>query len=415
MEELTRSADVPAPAMTAVSSDDRLQDGIYFRRGQTPGRSYRLLLLNVNEGTTSEQARDAIEAVWKMLQELRCGIVQELPSAPPVPNGALTCLLGFGARLFEHAPTLTPHGPRPEALERLPRDGNAVPFPKLPWAPPEAQSEGEADLALQFIAETELAVNRAVAEVWKSVSDPDHPLPLRIVTFHGGFNRDDKRSWLGFHDGISNIRPGERRQVIEVPDQVPPWMQGGTYMACLRLAIDLAAWRRLPRAHQESLVGREKMSGCPLEAIAPGPQPVPLQGCPGGTNPPGSPKYIDPDPPPPDQLLLMASHIHRANVNRNLPAGDRRSHRIFRQGYEFLEPGAGGQLRFGLNFVSFQRSLGHLKYILTNNIWLGGVNFGGRNNPAPGEPRPLAFLSVIAGGFYAVPPTGDPFPGADIF
>jgi deferrochelatase/peroxidase EfeB len=275
------------------------------------------------------------------------------------------------------------------------------------------QSEGEADLALQFIAETELAVNRAVAEVWKSIED--HCLPLRIVTFHGGFNCDDQRSWLGFQDGISNIERSERRKVIEVLDQGPQWMQGGTYMAFLRLAIDLAAWRSLSRAYQEILVGRDKMSGCPLEAVAQRAMPVPLQGYPLGSNLPRSPQYIDPPPPHMSQHLLMASHIHRANLNRNLPAGDSRSHRIFRQGYEFLDPGAAGQLRFGLNFVSFQCSLGHLKHILTSDVWLGKVNFGGHTNPDEGGPPPLSFLSVLAGGFYAIPPKGDPFPGADIF
>jgi deferrochelatase/peroxidase EfeB len=272
---------------------------------------------------------------------------------------------------------------------------------------------GEADLALQFIAETELAVNRAVAEVWKSIED--NHLPLRIVTFHGGFNRDDGRSWLGFHDGISNIKRSERRQVIEVLDQDPRWMQGGTYMAFLRLAIDLAAWRSVSREYQEILVGRDKRSGCPLEAVTQGSIPVPLQGCPLGSNPPGSPKYLDPDPPPMNQHLLIASHIHRANLNRDLPAGDGRSNRIFRQGYEFLEPITAGHLRFGLNFVSFQRSLRHLKDILTTDVWLGRVNFGGHTNPAEGGPPPIPFLSVLAGGYYAVPPKGDPFPGADIF
>jgi deferrochelatase/peroxidase EfeB len=400
-----------------VTFNDHLQDGIYFRNGQRPSPCYRLLLLTIDQGTTPEKARDAMAAVWTMLQDLCHGVVQDIQLAPPnrpirVPPGALTCLLGFGAQLFAHNPPLTPHGERPGELTLLLTDGERAPFPSLYWVAEADRRSGEADLALQFIANTELAVSRAVAEVWKVIQDKR--LPLRIVTFHGGFNRDDHRSWLGFYDGISNIEPSARRQVIEVVDKNLPWMEGGTYMAFLRLAIDLVRWRSLPREHQEILVGRDKLTGCPLEAVIGQLVPVPLADCPFGSNHPRSPKYKDPNPPPIDQDLLTASHIHRANVNRNLPAGDARSSRIFRQGYEFLEPTPDGQLRFGLNFVSFQRSLSHLTTILTADIWLRNVNFGGPKSPRGGLTS-IDLLSVIAGGFYAVPPKGTPFPGADIF
>jgi hypothetical protein len=117
---------------------------------------------------------------------------------------------------------------------------------------------------------------------------------------------------------------------------------------------------------------------------------------------------------------LQASHIHRTNINRAGPAGEDENNRIFRQGYEFLEAFANGQPRLGLNFVSFQRRLSRLTNLLDTAGWLGDVNFGGLECPAPGAPRPISLLSIIAGGFYAVPPQADPvqgeeFPGAGIF
>jgi hypothetical protein len=88
---------------------------------------------------------------------------------------------------------------------------------------------------------------------------------------------------------------------------------------------------------------------------------------------------------------------------------------MFRQGYEFLEDLV-GRPRLGLNFVSFQRHLDRLTDILTRPGWLRSANFGGRAQR--GGPALLQLASVIAGGYYAVPPrarTGEAFPGAEIF
>jgi Dyp-type peroxidase family len=419
------SADLLGDRSEHTMDYPRLQDGIYFRKYQRPSPYYRLLLLNVKAGATSGQARAAIAAVWEMVQGLRRGVVQELRptrDADPailVPAGDLTCLLGFGVRLFDHDPTLTPHGVRPAELIHLGYNGDQ-PFPSLLWVEEAERRSGEADLALQFIAETELAVNRAVVEVCMLINDKDNPLPLDIVTFYNGFNRDDRRSWIGFQDGISNIEPSQRRTAIEVALNNPVWMAGGTYMAFLRLAIDLAKWRGLSREHQEILVGRDKLTGYPLEKVTrlgQAPVPVPVAGCPMFSNPP--PQYINPPPPPVTESLLRTSHIHRANPNRNIADSDE-DNRIFRQGYEFLESVTDGGLRVGLNFVSYQRSLNRLTNILNIPGWLGNVNFGGPVSPQLGEPRPISFLSIIAGGFYAVPPKADPtqgeeFPGAGIF
>src|SRR5262249_54649881 len=71
-----------------------------------------------------------------------------------------------------------------------------------------------------------------------------------------------------------------------------------------------------------------------------------------------------------DQPLLSASHIQRANLNRHGGGIRDDDNRIFRQGYEFVEPLGSGQLRVGLNFVSFQRNLIHLTNILRTPGWL---------------------------------------------
>lgn len=123
---------------TQVSVDPahRLQEGIYFDRGQRLGAWFLLLL----PGVSVPDARAALTAVWSMLDALRSGVVRDLRATRPgdvevrVPGGDLTCLLGIGARLFDeraHIPRLADRARRPWSLTPL-RMGPDAPFPSLP-------------------------------------------------------------------------------------------------------------------------------------------------------------------------------------------------------------------------------------------------------------------------------------------
>lgn len=87
--------------------------------------------------------------------------------------------------------------------------------------------------------------------------------------FFSGFQRPDRRGWLGFHEGVSNIQPEERLGAIVInntniskPSDV--WTVGGTYLAFLRIAINLETWLKTSVRDQELIVGRHKLTGCPL-------------------------------------------------------------------------------------------------------------------------------------------------------
>ena len=123
--------------------------------------------------------------------------------------------------------------------------------------------------------------------------------------------------------------------------------------------------------------------------------------------------------------VLRYSHMHRANPNRDPRNPDARipeeDNRIFRQGYEFLEQLHDGRLRLGINFVSFQGRLSRVRNILSKDGWLGDVNFGGFpfvEPDAADDVKPIVFVEMIAGGYYAIPPKSDDpdsFPGWPIF
>ena len=408
----------------ATAATDRLQEGIYFRSGETPAPFYRLLLLDFEAGIGPAEARAGLTAVWAMLRELQAGRVRALrterASDPDfaVPTGGLTCLIGYGARLFNaaaHAPPLVEVG-RPSRLIPLAFGPPGQPFLQLHWDAAVDRNRGEADIALQLIADTELAANRAIVEVRKLVAA--ERLPLRIVTFFAGFKREDRRSWIDFHDGINTMTAPHRLEAMEVKLTNHPWLTRGTYMNFLKVAVDLDVWNGLTRVEQEVIVGRDKLTGCPIERVDRGPNgelaPRVIAECPmTGTFPEDPPlRYLDPGRA--TTRLPQASHIHRANLNRSEPR-QAASNRLYRQGYEFLDPLPDGGIRLGLNFVSFQRDLGFVQDILRRAAWLGDVNFGGPTNPQAGEPAPVVLMSLIAGGFYAVPSRGEPFPGAALF
>lgn len=397
----------------------RLQEGIFFGPTKTPPPCWRLLLLDVSPGAPPGEARAAIAAVLRMVAALRAGRVRELTGQPPDDADAtratfdkLTALVGYGRSLFDaarHKPPLT-SSERPDFLAYLPSSGD--PFPAIPWAE-HGVARGEADVALQITGHTTAAVNRAGVEVWKLIEADG--LPLEVVASFDGFGRPDGRGWLEFHDGVANMESSQRLAAIAAPAD-PKWMSGGTYMAFLRLRVDLGVWRALDRGDQELVVGRDKLTGSPIEAVrrdARG-RAHPVAGPPLPRRPTDAQRADRAEPPQTTDPLLESSHIHRANQNRASP-GAPAALRMFRQGYDFLDSIGPDGPELGLNFVSFQSDLATLQHVLHLPGWLADANFGGPTAAGAGDPLSPSLIALLAGGLYAVPPRARPFAGAGLF
>jgi deferrochelatase/peroxidase EfeB len=269
-----------------------------------------------------------------------------------------------------------------------------------------------------------------VVETWKAISKgkEEKDETLFISRVYPGFQREDKRGWLGFHDGVSNIPSNDRQMVISIGDKrVFPeerWTVMGTYLGFLRIELDLQRWVPLDQSIQEIIVGRDKLSGCPLIGVNNMRQPIKDSRCPiPGTfeivergnelfrehpNYGSKNYYVGAK----DQTLLKNSHIEKAS-----PSSSDRSHsslyRIFRQGFEFLEPvDFNPGFRAGLNFISFQNDP-------TNLFRIIGVGFGKNKAKVEsfGLPSLEDFFHVRAGGVFFIAPIdkNEPFPGASIF
>jgi deferrochelatase/peroxidase EfeB len=403
-----------------------LQEGIYHAPGARPGRAFAIFFLQAAPGADAATVGGALRRLWNVWRGLTRGTVADLPEHP-VPANALTVLIGYGQKTFALA------GARrtvPAALLtgsfRSPQPmggGRVVVGSGLSYSSDVRQNPATEEIAVQVVAETQLAVNRVIVETWKVTHDHTDPATdvaaLTMTAFYQGFQRDDGRSWIDFHDGVSNLHSNERVGVITIKpvgDDGQDWLVGGTYLAFLRLSVDLPHWRGIDRDAQELLVGRDKLTGAPLSTAGVG-GPVTVAGCPVA----GTTEVIEPgneafhEPPDVTDPVVDLSHVQRANHHAK-PASDATSLRIFRQGYEFLEPhGAAPGFRAGLNFVSFQDTPDRVVRILRQPTWLGGTNFGG--DPVADSAAAAALLSVQAGGTYVVPPTDptEPYPGAGIF
>jgi deferrochelatase/peroxidase EfeB len=395
-----------------------LQEGIYHAPGRRPGRFFALLFLRALPAVDAPAAGTALGELWAMLQELKAGHARDLDGVQlPAGEDQMTVLLGLGRNAFALPGTALarPHGLADEYLFRSADQNGGGPLLRgsgLRYAPDLRANMATEAFCVQVIAETKLAVDRAVVETWKALADRATPA-LELTTFYLGNQRNDHRSWIDFHDGLSNLRSEDRESVIAIgPGTDEEWATGGSYLAFLRLAIDLVGWRRLERRDQELAVGRDKLSGCPLVSAGEGTNRTdpacPVTGTQIWESPNDAPFA---EPPEVEDAAVRASHVQRANHHIR-PASDSGSRRIFRQGYEFLEwaPGAPG-FRAGLNFVSFQDTPARLLKMLTAGGWLGATNFGGDED---GQPELASLLSVYGAGVYFVPPVvaGEPFPGA---
>jgi deferrochelatase/peroxidase EfeB len=397
--------------------DERFQEGLFHGPGQHPGPFFTLLSLRAAPGASARQVGAGLAELWGRYQLLKQGLVQDL-APEKVPGGNLSVLVGYGPKSFELPEAARP---LPEALGaryrfRKPEPtggGMLLRGSGLAFDADVVMNHAAEEIVVQFIADTQLAVHRAVVETWKFLFDLGESAPLSLAGFFQGFGRDDGRSWIDFHDGVSNMRSNQRASVMAIKPgglAEDAWTVGGTYLAFIRVGVDLAAWRRIPKEKQELLVGRAKLSGCPFASRDAYGHGVPIAGC-GHVS--EDPAFFE--PPTVDDPVLLQSHVQRANHHVGA-LEDNNSLRVYRQGYEFFEPleRAPG-FRAGLNFVSFQDTPARLFRMLTTDTWLGRTNFGGEPGSGPGAIATL--LRVRAGGVFLVPPVepAEKFPGASIF
>lgn len=427
------------------------QEGIYYERSGLfqsmksrdqlnlrPNSTFGLVFLRIGSQTSALDIKFVLKKLWKEYDLLRAG--KSIYSPGNFPSGKLSILVGFGPRIFQ-LKDVSKYVPG-NLIQFLPsrRGGNILEGSGIRYSDDQPVNLGLSEgIVIQFIAETQLPVYRAIVETWNHITSEKNSRILQFSRFYLGFKRDDYRSWIGFHDEISNLSNAEeRKRAIFIHPKHNDlylrdyWTSGGTYMAFLRIEVNLKLWQNIDTKQQELIVGRDKETGLPLL----------------GVDRMGNPFRMKPDKRSrmlksngsiylnhPDYFalnklsildkknldlnaskrILSQSHIGRVRHIDDMSSEKPSSRRIYRQSFEFIERPKNNSIRkpftIGLNFLSFQNDPTRLFFILSDPNWMGLSNFGG-------ERRKFAsskLLSVHASGVFYVPPAGNPFPGSSIF
>ena len=130
------------------------------------------------------------------------------------------------------------------------------------------------DIVIQIISSTQLGTFNIISETYKQLDLRDEGRTLKFSTGYTGFQRIDRRSWLGFHDEISNLSgESERRKTIFINPVANNlrrrdyWTQGGSYLAFIRIEIDILKWEQIDPVQQEIIIGRRKKDAMPLIGV----------------------------------------------------------------------------------------------------------------------------------------------------
>lgn len=282
------------------------------------------------------------ETLTKEIRDLMSGLAVPAldPLKPPTDNlivgvdppaADLTITVAVGASLFDGRYGLADLKPR-----------QLIQMPEFPNDKPDV-SRLHGDLLIQICATTPAMCNHVLRRVMRATRSS-----LVLKWLLPGFNtpnqlgpgRASGRNLLGFKDGTANPDSADEKSMNDLVwigpgTDEPTWTVGGSYQVVRLIRNRVEFWDRTPLRTQETIIGRDKITGAPV----------------GMQNETDSPDFsLDPG----GSTFRLDGHIRLANPRT--PQTQR--NRILRRGFNYSAGfDAAGQLDQGLLFVCFQRSL----------------------------------------------------------
>src|SRR5215208_3697844 len=252
-----------------------IQDGIFYSNGEKIGNSCCIIFFNFTRDCDFVQAKVILKRLWKFYNSMKKGITPDLLEVHPkqLHAGNTNFLLGYGSSFFSINGI---NNKKPDGLEQsffnnpdLSGGGPVVEGTNIFYSNNIKDNHVMKDqIILQCIAENDFYIYRVIVETWKELQlikkeNNDKELIL-ISKYYLGHKPDDRRNWFGFLDGISNINKKQRKDVIFIKKSKRGETELGTYMVFSRIEFNLEKWGNLSKNEQEVLIGRDKITGCPI-------------------------------------------------------------------------------------------------------------------------------------------------------
>lgn len=364
--------------VTQAPSSDKTQDHHAFhgqhQNGIVTPRPAAGMLVAFDVLATN---REDLERLLRRLNEriaflVKGGPVAQVdPKLPPVDSGILgpvvtpdnlTITVSVGESLFDERFALA--NVKPKRLSRM--QG----FPNDALDP--AQCHG--DLSLQFCANTADTNIHALRDIVKNLPDlllvrwkQEGTVPPQAPV-KPGEPAQSARNFLGFRDGSANpdsTDPSAMNQIVWVrPDSdEPQWAVNGSYQAVRIIRNFVERWDRTPLQEQESIFGRTKANGAPMD----------------GTRETDVPDYSQD---PHGKITKLDAHIRLANPR----TAQARNSLILRRPFNYSNGvNKNGQLDMGLLFICYQ-----------SNLEQGFIAVQTRLNGEPLE----EYLKPVGGGYF---------------
>jgi deferrochelatase/peroxidase EfeB len=231
------------------------------------------------------------------------------------------------------------------------------------------------DIIIQACADDPMICFHAIRNLSKAARGMAH-LRWQQTGQLGVKSEGTKRNLFGFKDGTNNPALNDENFMknnvwIEAGDGAP-WLAGGSYMVVRRINMRIETWDQQTFAQQEGIIGRQKVSGAPLD----------------GSNEFDQPNFaVDQK----GEKTALDSHIRLSNPHTG---ENSERERILRRGYNFMENlDAVGRMNAGLLFVCFNRNLQTQFESIQKRL---------TNSKVPDQL--LTYTQTTGGGYFAVLP-----------